>query len=185
MSERALYRHHLRCRACAHRFHVDRVTADPDRVRPHCPRCRGKTKQSYVPDIGMDVSAGRAPGVVGANVQTKAYDITMENVMREQQLGDVQDHSRPGAVYRAGEPTAPKLPAHLQVQADNLWGSASNRSTRTAKVDLSGVLGATPAINGQPPGQRYTADAPSAIAPIVKSKPPGSSPIPPHTIVAG
>jgi hypothetical protein len=120
---------------------------------------------------------------VGANVQTRAYDTAMQMTMTDHQMTDIADHSRPGSVYRAGEPTAPKLPMHLQSQADGFWAGPQRQKSRTAKVDLSPVLGSQAA---PPPGVApYRADSGSLIEPILKHRPTGSSPIPPHTIVAG
>ena len=184
MSERALYRHNLRCRACAHRFHVDRVTDDPNKVSPRCPRCSGKTKQSFQADVGMDVSAGKAPGVVGANVQVAAYDRAMEITMADHQMTDIQDSSRPGSVYRPGESTAPKLPAHLQRQSDQFWGGNQQKpKARTAKVDMSPIFGERAQNNGPAPAQ-FKADSGSLIEPILKHRPAGSSPIPAYTTIA-
>ena len=132
MSERALYRHNLRCRACAHRFHVDRVTDDPNRVSPRCPRCAGKTKQSFVADVGMDVSAGKAPGVVGANVQVAAYDRAMEITMQDHQMTDIQDSSRPGSVYRAGESRRRSCRCTCR-NRPRIFGEATSRSPSRAR----------------------------------------------------
>lgn len=181
------FRHHFRCRSCATRFHVDRVTDDPNKVHPRCPRrgCSGKVKQSFQDDVGMDVGAGKAPGVVGANVQNVAYDRAMEITMADHQMTDIQDSSRPGAVYRPGESTAPKLPMHLQKQADQFWGGQQQKPrTRSAKVDMSPIFGER-ATNAGAPAAQFKADSGSLIEPILKHKPAGSSPIPPHTIVAG
>jgi hypothetical protein len=151
-------------------------------VRPACPRCRGKTKQSFMADIPTDVAQGRAPGLIGGNIQNVAYDRAMEATMADQQLTNIQDHSRPGAVYRAGEPTAPQLPAHLQAQADAFWGGAKQPRQRTGKVDLSPVLGAGAA----PPGAaQFQAEANAGIAPIMNHVRSRGSAIPEHTVIAG
>jgi hypothetical protein len=182
------YRHYWRCRICAGRFSTVRYSADATAMSPRCPKktCGGKTKESFVADKGLDVSEGRAPGVIGANVQTAAYDAAMNITMQDQGLGDIQDHSRPGAVQRAGEPTAPKLPQHLQSQADNFWGQSqqNKQKTRTAKVDLTPVFGQR-AVDAGAGSAQFKSEAGSAIAPILKHRPPGSSPIPAHVVIAG
>jgi hypothetical protein len=185
--DRQRYRHFFRCKACATRFHVDRLTADPAKLKtPACPKksCKGKVKASYQADVGMDVGAGKAPGIVGANVQTKAYDRAMEITMADHGMSDIQDASRPGAVYRPGESTAPKLPMHLQKQADSFWGSQQQKpATRTAKVNMSGIFGQPQ--QAPAPVAQFKADSGTALDPILKHRPPGSSPVPEHTVIHG
>lgn len=178
--DRQRYKHSWRCRSCGDRFHTIRLTADAEGMNPRCPKnaCKGKSKPSFQEDVGMDVAAGRAPGVVGANVQVKAYDSSMEIAMQDHGMTDIQDHR-----YQ-GESTAPKLPTHLQQQADAFWGSSQKKQkARTGNVDLSPIFGsrATPATTGA----QFKADSGSLIAPILQHKPQGSSPIPPHTVIAG
>lgn len=176
MSDDQLYRHSWRCRACAHRFHTVRKTADPSGMNPRCPKCKGKTKESFVEDRGFDPAAGKAPAVVGANVQVKAYDMALDICAQDQQLGDIQTHR-----YE-GENTAPKLPSHLQKMADGFWGGQQQK-TKQMSVDLSPIYGNR--AQQSLPGQRFVADRGAPIEPILKSKPEGSSPVPPHTIIAG
>lgn len=186
--ERPRFRHFFRCRTCASRFHVDRLTADPTKVKvPRCPRkgCTGKAKESHMPDIGLDVSAGRAPST--PSIQATTYDLAMRMAMEDSQSTDIQDHSRPGSVVRNGESTAPKLPAHLQPMAENFWGGQRKKqNTRTARADLSGIFGerATAAQAGAPVmGQNFTADRGVGIAPILTAKPTGVSPVPDHRVI--
>lgn len=183
--DRQRYRHAWRCRSCGDRFHTVRLTADPTGMSPRCPKraCGGKSKQSHVPDLGMDVAEGKAPGVVGANVQTRAYDSAMQMTMTDQGLTDIQDHSRPGSVYRPGEGTAPKLPTHLQQQADTFWGGANRQKTRTAKADLSPIFGQQGP--NAPPPVAHQAPMNSIVEPILKHKPRGSSAVPDHVVIAG
>ena len=132
----------------------------------------------------MDVAAGKAPGVVGANVNNVAYDRAMEIAMADHQMTDISDISRPGSVYRAGEPTAPKLPVHLQKQADSFWGGNKQKEkTRTAKVDMSPIFGDRAVAAGAAQAQ-FKADSGSLIEPILKHKPAGSSPVPEHVTIA-
>jgi hypothetical protein len=156
-------------------------------MNPKCPRkaCGGRSKPSYVADIPTDISAGKAPGQIGGNVQIAAYDRAMEITMSDHQMGDIQDTSRPGSVYRAGEATAPKLPAHLQARSESFWGSQPQNAakTRTARVDLSPVFGQRAAAVA--PAAQFKAEAATVLDPILKHKQPGSSPIPNYTVVAG
>jgi hypothetical protein len=178
--DRQWFRHSLRCRACANRFHVDRLTADPDKVRPKCPKCGGKTKESFMADVGMDVSAGKAPGVVGS-ISAKAFDAAHEIAMADHGMTDIRSDARPG------ENSVPRLPQHLQNQVDGFWQGGQKPKTRTGRVDLSPIFGERANQPGaqQPSGTKFTADAPSSIAPILNHKPAGSSPVPAHTVVAG
>lgn len=144
-------------------------------MNPKCPKCQGKVKQSFVEDKGFDPADGKAPAVVGGNVQTKAYDMALDICAQDQKLGDIQTHR-----YE-GESTAPKLPTHLQKQADAFWGGQQKKSKQMS-VDLSPIYGnrAQPAVQGQ----RFVADRGAPIEPILKSKPEGSSPVPPHITIA-
>lgn len=177
--DRQRYAHPFRCKSCGGRFQVVRFTADPDKVKtPKCPRksCGGKAKQSFMEDVGMDVAAGKAPGVVGS-VPVLAYDASMKIAMEDHQLTDIQDH------HRAGEATAPKLRPDLQAKADGFWGGNQQKPrTRTAKVDMSPIYGER-ATGGAPPGARFSADSAPAVMPILTSKPEGSSPIPKYVDV--
>lgn len=186
--ERPRFRHFFRCRTCANRFHVDRLTADPAKVKvPKCPRkgCTGKVRESHMPDVGMDVAAGKAPATT--SIQATAYDTAMKFAMEDSQSTDILDHSRPGSVIRNGEATAPPLPTHLQTNVQNFWGGQRKQGkTRTARADLSGVFGerAIAAQAGAPVmGQNFTADRGVGIAPILTAKPTGVSPVPDHRVV--
>ena len=173
---------------CSTRYRVVRLTADSSKVKiPPCPRkkCPGKGKPSFMPDIGLDVSAGRAPST--PSIQATAYDMAMKIAMEDGHVTNIQDHSRPGAPVHNGEATAPKLPAHLQRGVDGFWGGNRKQGkTRTARADLSPIYGerATAAQAGAPVlGQNFTADNAPGVAPILTSKPQGSSPIPDHTTI--
>lgn len=181
--DRQRYQHKWRCRKCGDPFFTVRLTADASKMNPRCPKraCGGKSKQSFMDDIGMDVSAGKAPGVVGANVQNNSYDAAMQIAMADHQMTDIQDTSRPGSVYRTGENTAPKLPPHLQAKSDAFWGGQSKQKTRTAKVDMSPIFGER-AQSGAATAQ-FKADSGSLIEPILRHKSAGSSPIPDYTSI--
>lgn len=176
--DRQWFRHSLRCRACANRFHVDRLTPDPDRVRPKCPKCGGRSKESFVDDKGMDFSMQKAPGIVGS-IPARAFDASMEIAMQDHGMTDIHAEARPG------ESSAPKLPQHLQQKVDKFWGGAQKPKARTGKVDLSPLYGERATQAGAPDSARFSAGSASLIEPILKHKPTGSSPIPAHTIIAG
>lgn len=186
--ERPRYLHKFRCKACGNQFGVTRFTADSSKVKiPNCPRkkCGGKAKQSFMDDVGMDVAAGKAPATT--SIMANAYDTAMRFAMEDSQSTDIQDHSRPGAVVRNGESTAPKLPAHLQPMAENFWGGQRKKqNTRTARADLSPVFGqrAIDAQAGAPAvGSRFSADNAVGVAPILTAKPTGTSPVPDHRVI--
>jgi hypothetical protein len=179
---RPRFRHFFRCRTCANRFYVERLTADPTKVKtPRCPRksCGGKARESHVADIGMDVSSGRAPGLT--TVQAQAFDLAHKWQMEEQKVTNIRDNVRPG------ESSAPPLEPRLQSMADGFWGgNRQQKKTRTARADLSPIFGerATAAQAGAPVmGTRFTADNAPGVAPILTSKPPGTSPVPDHITV--
>jgi hypothetical protein len=52
------------------------------------------------------------------------------------------------------------------------------------KVDLSPLYGDRAVQSGSPDAARFKAESGSVIAPILKHKPVGSSPIPDHTVIA-
>lgn len=178
IDDRQWYQHNLRCRMCAHRFHVKRLTADANKVRPNCPKCGGRTKQSFQADVGFDPAEGKAPAQIGS-IPVRAYDAAMEITMQDHGITDIQDHSRPGAVYRAGETSAPKLRPDLQAQADNFWGGPA-KPKRMGKIDMSPLYGARAQNNGVTPGQ-FNASSGSLIEPILKHKPTGTSAVPDYT----
>lgn len=180
--DRPKFRHFFRCKVCATRFHVDRLTADSTKVKvPRCPRrsCGGRARESHVPDIGFDPAEGKAPATT--SVQATAYDMALQMTMEDQKETDIRDNARPG------ENSAPKLPAHLQPLADNFWGgNRRQQKQRTARADLSPIFGARAAAaqGGQPAiGTPFTADKGIGIAPILTAKPEGTSPIPDHRVL--
>lgn len=179
--DRPRYAHWFRCRTCAHRFSVVRLTADSTKVKtPKCPHkgCNGRVRESHMEDRGMDVAAGRAPATT--SVQATAYDRALQMTMEDQKETDIRDNARPG------ENSAPKLPAHLQPLADNFWSGPRKQKARTGRADLSPIFGsrATVAQGGQPAiGTPFTADRGVGIQPILTAKPPGTSPIPEHRVL--
>lgn len=132
---RPRYEHRFRCRACAHRFSVVRLTSESSKVKtPKCPKCKGRAKQSFMADVGMDVAAGKAPGVTGA-IPVRAYDMAIEVAAHTAGLTDLND--RP----REGEISAPKLEPRLQTLADNFWGGPK-QGPRRMKLNIPpGLVG--------------------------------------------
>lgn len=162
--DRPRYEHRFRCRACAHRFSVVRLTADSSKVKtPKCPRCKGRAKQSFMADVGMDVGAGKAPGVTGA-IPVKAYDMALEVAAHNSGLTDINDKPR------YGEISAPKLEPRLQQMADNFWGSQKPQGPRRMKLNIPPGLGGGPSapvtINSQQMRQHGDIDTGSLIEPI-------------------
>ena len=179
--DRPRYAHWFRCRTCGNRFHVDRLTADSSKVKtPKCPRksCGGKSKESHVPDIGMDVSAGRAPSTT--SIHATAFDLAYKWQMEEQRTTNILDSARPG------ESSAPPLEPRLQKLAEGFWGGNRQQKPRSARADLSPIFGerAAAAQAGAPPmGAKFSADNAIGVAPILTAKPTGSSPVPDHRVV--
>ena len=166
--DRPRYEHRFRCRTCAHRFAVVRLTAESSKVKtPKCPRCKNKAKPSYMADVGMDVAAGKAPGVTGA-IPVRAYDMALEVAAHNSGLTDIND--RP----RYGEISAPKLEPRLQQQADNFWGSAKQQGPKRMKLNVPLGDAGAPSFtvsNGrgsQPMQQHGDIDTASLISPLHK-----------------
>lgn len=178
--ERPRYAHYFRCRTCGGRFNVVRLTADPAKVKaPKCPKrgCLGKIKESHTADIGFDPAEGKAPALGGSSF-ARAMDITQNIVAQDHGMTDLSDTMRPGEV------TAPRLRPDLQKQADEYFSPPKRQ--RRGKIDMSPLYGdrAAGGQNGQmPAGVKFEGGA-HPIAPILQSRPTGSSPIPHYTDVA-
>lgn len=80
---------------------------DPD---PVCPNLECGAAQT---PIGLDVAAGRAPGI-GGNPFVKSMDATANIVMKDYGMTDL-------ASARVGESMAPQLPPHQQRRADAMF----------------------------------------------------------------
>ena len=100
----------FRCRVCALTFRAKLREGDPD---PQCPNVECGAVQ--IP-IGLDVAAGRAPGI-GGNALVKAMDTTADMVMKDYGMTDL-------ASARQGESMAPKLPPDQQRRADAMFDSS-------------------------------------------------------------
>lgn len=100
-----LYR--FRCTGCGLRFRAKIYEDDPD---PPCPNADCGTVQT---PIGLDVAAGKAPGI-GGNALVKSMDQTADMVMQDYGMTDL--HSA-----RHGESMAPKLPPNQQARADAMF----------------------------------------------------------------
>lgn len=144
---------------------MTRLTPDPEKVKaPPCPRksCGGKSKASFQADVGMDVSAGVAPGIVGSPA-VRGYDIAMESAAHNAGLTNLNDKPR------YGENSVPPLRSDLQAKVDGFWGSPAGapKKTTTKRVDLSGMF-----------GERATAAQKAAPMPGMTNVVPMSSPLP-------
>lgn len=110
------YQFKFYCRDCGHHWKRTIATETPLDVRtPKCPKCRALTKErDGLADI---IASGRAPSIGGGNVQNKAMDMAAEMVMQDYGLTDVKTPTE----IRQGEAQTPKLPHHLQRQADSFF----------------------------------------------------------------
>lgn len=104
------YRVTLRCTDCAHKW--KRTVSSPDEADPPCPCCAKRTQ-----NIGLDVTAGRAPAV-GGSPAVRAMDFTMETVAQEYGFTDLRTDAR------EGETMTPKLPPKQQAVADAMFNPA-------------------------------------------------------------
>lgn len=101
------YRITLRCTDCAHRWR--RTVTDPSEPDPPCPNCAKATK-----NIGLDVTAGKAPSI-GGNISVKAMDATLDAVAEDYGFTDLRTDAR------EGETMTPKLPVQQQLMADSMF----------------------------------------------------------------
>lgn len=88
-----------------------------------CPRkaCKEKVRQEEIERMARNMAAviteGRGPGQVGSNF-SRAADATANMVMKDYNLTNLRDDSRPG------ESSVPKLPAAQQERADAFFGTS-------------------------------------------------------------
>jgi hypothetical protein len=101
-----------RCTDCGHKWRFKAFSADKsgdDVPVQECPKC-----EKVQVDIGMDVAAGKAPGI-GGNPAVRAMDISMEITAEQYGLTNLETDGRVGATM------APKLPAQQQAAADGMF----------------------------------------------------------------
>lgn len=117
------------------------LKAIPD---PPCPKCeKERTKatkvvredaaeqaQPALPHLGLDLQSGTAPGIVGANTQVKAIDMTAEIVMKDYGMTDLKSN------IRAGEAMAPKLAAPAQRAADNFFNPGASAGNKRQAIAM-------------------------------------------------
>lgn len=150
------YRLTLRCQKCATKY--KRTVDVPDGVDlsaiadPPCPSCAKVQKT-----VRRDWSDGRAPGIVGGSVTTKAIDETARIVMEDNKLTDLHDSN-----LRAGDSMAPKLQPRLQAQVDSFFGGPK-RGQASAGINTR-ALGAA-ALRGA-----FSAGTPNPVEAVHKSK---------------
>jgi hypothetical protein len=147
---------------CGNRFEVIRLTDNPSKVNPRCPRkaCKGKSKESHVADIGFDASEGKAPSV-GGSIVVRSTDLAMEVGMANAGITNINDRAR------YGEISAPRLAPHLQAQADQFWGNGRKAlaGQRRARANVAGLLnGSPPPSMAASPNFSFSSDA--AMLPI-------------------
>lgn len=173
-----LYIHAFRCKVCGNRFELKRHSAAPPK-NPRCPRkaCQSKkVRTSHMPDVGLDVAAGKVPALVGS-IPTRAMDMALEVAARDTGLTDLNTN------IRYGENMAPKLAPRLQAQADGFFGGGRVKSgRRTIKLDLSGALspitgGGVGPVQGSP---AVSVDPRTFLPPGRQ----GASAVPQHTVLA-
>jgi hypothetical protein len=149
----------LRCNNFKHGPHKYTRTVDVDEEagellsdvpNPPCPLCSKMIKKRDeeimgtppLPHMGMDsiIESGQAPGIVGANNQVKAIDLTAEIVMKDHNMTNLRTD------IRAGEAMAPRLPPAQQKAADNFFNPGAGLQNKQARIKMQ-RLGQR-AING-------------------------------------
>ena len=106
------------CTACGHKwkFKAFSYTQDASDVPdPACPKCANVQQ-----DIGLDVAAGKAPGIGGSSI-VKAMDYAMETTAEDYGLTDLKTDGRVGATM------APSLPPVQQQRADAMFSGKGMR----------------------------------------------------------
>ena len=128
-----------RCSACHHtwRYKAFSATSDAsDVVDPPCPKCATAQR-----DIGMDVSAGRAPAV-GGSIAVKAMDTAARITMEDHGLTDLSSTGRPG------ENMAPKLSPAQQELSDSMFAPKPMNTGMAALAARANAM-AKAAMGGQ------------------------------------
>ena len=175
--------HAYRCKVCGNRFELKRKTETPPK-NPTCPRveCRGthRVRESHMPDVGLDVSAGIAPSI-GGSIPTRAMDEAMKITAEDHHLTDLNT----SAHY--GESMAPKLPPRLQAQADGFFGGGRVKTggRRQIKVDLRGALGALSQGGAPAPTEQGGGGFAVDVRNLLPAGQRGQSAVPSHRVIAG
>ena len=115
---------------------------------PKCPNLNCGVTQT---PRGIDLSIPRAPGIIGESLQTKAIDESAKIVMEDYKMTDLRDDVRPS------ETAAPKLPPHMQAQADAFFVGRGKRNpqlnAKTAMMGMAALKGAFRQPSGYNPVQ--------------------------------
>jgi hypothetical protein len=89
--------------------------------------------QPPLPHTGLDLETGKAPGIVGANNQVRAIDMTADIVMQDYGMTDLKSN------VKEGEAMVKPLPTPMQRAADNFFkpgAGANNKRQRVAMQRL-------------------------------------------------
>lgn len=111
------YKITYRCQRCGGKF--SKLVSNPDTAKLKCQNmdCRHVQK-----NIGLDLSAGTSPGIVGASNVVKAVDETARIVMEDYGLSNLKDN------LREGDSAAPSLPPQQQALADGFFNGKNTRN---------------------------------------------------------
>lgn len=140
------------CSICNYAFSVISETNPKGRC-PGCPKCKeNSTKKGQNKTLGRlktekqlqeshkdIVESGKFPGIGGKSQLYKAHDATMQMVMQDYGLTDINDKP-----YE-GENCVPKLPAHLEKQVNEGFGASFgdvpklSSNTSAAKISSIGM----------------------------------------------
>lgn len=147
-----------RCRSCGNTWKWRsraQSTKTLGTYNPPCPKCAKVSK-----DIGLDVAAGKAPGIGGSNLG-RAMDEVADQTMADYGMTNLSS-------ARVGEAMAPKLAPVQQAQADNMFNGGNVRNMRLPR----GLQGSTAQVLGRAvAGQFRHPDTPDPVAPVVASAP--------------
>lgn len=111
---------------------------------PPCPKCAkaqakkpsviredsAQQAQPALPHMGLDLEVQKAPGIVGANTQVRAIDMTAEIVMKDYGMTDLKSN------VRAGEAMAPRLAAPAQRAADNFFNPGASAGNKRQAIAM-------------------------------------------------
>lgn len=147
------YEAHYSCSECKYKFSVISESNPKGAGCPGCPKCkedsaaksvsvtkgRMKTQKQMTENNTAMIVSGQGAYISGKSKAFKAHEATMEMVMQDYGLTDINDKPN------EGENCVPKLPAHLEKQVNDGFGASFGEAPKLtsninpAQISLAGM----------------------------------------------
>lgn len=147
------YEAHYSCSECKYKFSVVSETNPKSAKCPGCPKCkensamksqtkvsgRLKTKEQERDNLQDQIDTRSVPNIGGMNKAYKAHEATMQMVMEDYGMTDINDKPH------EGENCVSKLPAHLEKQVNDGFGASFGAAPKLtsninpAQISLAGM----------------------------------------------